>query len=228
MRNCTLAVEMLRMFKYVMENSLAQSIVIDLFKAPLSSSVLQQVKKHVFDEMECRGSKVSQLLEVAIAVEDGSYDAWKLPVTVVGALLAATFVMTLVFLGFIKYLENRTVLRNGFIIDSLGADQSTTQSVASMKALSVTSTDFSCDDTVELTARQLALDESVVRHSSEYLIVRKLCQHFRMDLLNWSTKVLLVRLKDKIAHTNLVKFVGITFHEELWKVVNPIQAKGDY
>jgi hypothetical protein len=110
MRNCTLAVEMLRMFKYVMENPLAQSIVIDLFKAPLSSSVLQQVKKHVFDEMECRGSKVAQLLEITVAVEDGSYDAWKLPVTVVGALLAATFVMTLVFLGIIKYLENKTVL----------------------------------------------------------------------------------------------------------------------
>jgi hypothetical protein len=226
MSNCTLAVEMLRMFKYVMEDPLAQTIVTDLFKAPLSNSVLQQVKKHVFDEMECQGSKVAQLLEIIVAVEDGSYDSWKLPVTVVVALLGAVIMMMLGFLGFVKYFDNRTVLRNSFIITLFGADQSVSRSMASIKALSLTSNEYLRADTTNWGVR-LDPDESIVKQASGDFLVRNLCPHFRLDVITWPTRVLLVRMKDKIMHTNVIKFVGITFHAEVWKLVTETPSKGN-
>jgi hypothetical protein len=223
MQNCTLAVELLRMFKYVMEDPLVQSILTDFFKAPLSSSVLQQVKKHVFDEMECLGNKVAQLLEIATAVEDGSYDAWKLPVIIGVALFGAIIVMMLVFLGFLKYLEIRTVLRKSFIIDLLAADLS-----MPMKASSVTSIDYSQVDTKEWTNSQLDRNESVSKQASGDYLVRKLCPHFQLDLMSWPIKVLLVRLMEKVIHANVSKFMGITFHAKVWSLITINPAKGNH
>ena len=44
MTNCTVAIELYRMFSYLLENELAQSVVSDMINVPLSATVLKQVK----------------------------------------------------------------------------------------------------------------------------------------------------------------------------------------
>lgn len=53
MLNCTVAMELYRMFGYLLEDPLAASIMVDLLKAPLTATVLDQVKWHAFGEMRC-------------------------------------------------------------------------------------------------------------------------------------------------------------------------------
>ncbi|OQV23661.1 hypothetical protein BV898_02402 [Hypsibius exemplaris] len=114
--NCTSAMELYRMFSFLLDSRLAKSIVTDLINAPLSGMVLKQVKKHALSEMRCQGEAVSELVAVRTSIENGSYDAWKVPVIVLSALFGVALIVLTVFLLYVKYKQNRSALRNAFVI----------------------------------------------------------------------------------------------------------------
>jgi hypothetical protein len=94
-----------------------------------------------------------------------------------------------------------------------------------MKAVTLNSTEHS-HDAIDQPGTHLDPNETIIRHPGGDQLVRKLCQHFQPDSMIWPTRVLLVQMKEKIMHSNIVKFLGIAFHEELWKVVTLRPAKG--
>ena len=226
MDNCTAAMELYRMFSYLLEDDFSQSIVADTINTPLSDVVLNQVKRKVLHEMKCHGLSVPDMVAVATSIENGSYDAWKLPVIIVCALLGAALVMLAAFLLYVKYTQNRSALRNTFVIP-LNVIETVTKSAGSLPTMSMTSSNPSktiTHDTMEWVASAGAGMVKVT--SGEQFLVRKLCGHLLPETMQWSAKVALVRLKEKTSHPNVMKLVGISLHDNQWKLINPCPSKG--
>ncbi|OQV22806.1 GPI ethanolamine phosphate transferase 1 [Hypsibius exemplaris] len=209
MTNCTVAMELYRMFAFLLESSVARSIVSDLINAPLSGVVWRQVKDHALDEMMCQGFRVKDLVAVATSIEDGSYDAWKLPVTIVCVLIGAALLMLLAFFLYIKYTQNRSALRNTFIIP-LNVIETVTKSAGSLPTMSVTSSNPSKTQTHDTMEWTTGAGAGVVKANT----------------MQWSTKVMLVRLKDKLSHGNLLRMVGVAYHDAKWKLITACPTKG--
>ncbi|OQV23663.1 Retinal guanylyl cyclase 2 [Hypsibius exemplaris] len=224
MQNCTTAMELYRMFSFLLENPLAQSIVIDQINAPLSVVVLRQVKQRALAEMTCGGVAVSDLVTTNMAIEDGSIDAWKLPVMVVGALLGAALLMMAVFYLYVQYTHNRSALRHTFIV-ALNVVDGATKSMGSVATMnSNNSSKTQMIDTMDWATSAGAVVVKI--KGGEHYLLRKMCFHLTPDMMQWSTKVAIVRLKEKLNHANLMKLVGISFHDGKWKLVTSCPNKG--
>jgi Protein tyrosine and serine/threonine kinase len=62
--------------------------------------------------------------------------------------------------------------------------------------------------------------------SGEQYLIRQICTHLLPETVQWSAKVALVRLKDKINHPNVMRLIGLSLHENKWKLVNICPSKG--
>ena len=169
---------------------------------------------------------MSELVAFASSIEDGSYDAWKLPVIIVCALLGAALVMLAAFSLYIKYTQNRSAIRNTFVI-GLNIIETVTKSAGSLPTMSMNSSNPSKTSTHDTLEWAAGMGVGVIKVTGgEQFLVRKLCLHLLPDTMQWSTKVMLVRLKDKLSHANVMRLVGISFHDNKWKLINPCPSKG--
>ena len=229
MANCTLAMELYRMFSYLLEDKLAQSIVAESINAPLSAVVLKQVKQRALDGMQCQGVSVKDLVAIATSIENGSNDAWRSPVIIVCALLGAALVMLVAFFLYVKYTQNRSARRSTFVIE-LDVLETAVKSVGPLPTVSVSSMNSSKNsktgtyDTVEWVAG--AGLEWLKVTSGEQFLARKLCVHLLPETMQWAAKVTLVKMKEKISHPNLMKLMGFSLHDNQWKLINSCPSKG--
>ncbi|OQV23666.1 Guanylate cyclase 2G [Hypsibius exemplaris] len=227
MVNCTAAMELYRMFAYLLEDDFAQSIVADTINTPLSPIVRKQVVQHALNEMRCQGQLVQDLVAVAISIEDGSYDAWKLPVIIVCALIGVALVMLTTFFIYVKYTQNRSAIRNTFIIALNPIEPVTAKSTGSLPTMSIASTNPSKAQTHDTIEWATGTGSGVVKvQSGEQFLVRTICSHLIPDTMQWSAKIMLVKLKEKISHANILKLIGVSLHDEKWKMVTNCPGKG--
>ena len=229
MDNCTVAMEMYRMFSYFLEDTLARTIVADMINAPISEVVLRQVKQRALDEMKCQGVSVKDLVAETTLIENGSYDAWKLPVIIVSALLGLALVMLTVFSLYVKYTQNRSALHNTFVIE-LNFVETTGKPVGSMPALSMNPANpspalkgMTHDATEGLAA---AHTEVLKVTSGEQFLARKLCGHFLPETIKWATKLTLVKMTERINHVNILPLIGVSLHDHGWKLINAWPSRG--
>ncbi|OQV23665.1 putative Retinal guanylyl cyclase 2 [Hypsibius exemplaris] len=229
MSNCILAMELYRMFSYLLEDTFAQSIVTDLINVPLSDGVLKQVKEQALSQMRCAGASVKELVAVEISKEDGSYDAWKMPVTIVCLLIGAIFCMLFAFLIYVKYTQNRSALRNTFVI-GLNVVEKAVKSVGSLHTVASANSsknNNSKTQTHDTMDWATGTDMDVVKVvGGEQFLVRTMCVHLLPDTMLWPTKVTVVRMKEKLTHANVMKLMGVSFHDGKWKLVTNCPNKG--
>ena len=167
----------------------------------------------------CLGSRVPDLVALAISIEDGSHDAWKIPVMIVCALIGLTLFMLLVFYLYVKYTHNQSALRGTYVVDL-----NVVESGAKSAGLSELSLNSSYNSKMDL---QTSQGESIIKvNSGERLLARKLCAHLHPESMQWAAKVMLVKFKDRMTHQNVLRLVGLYFHENRWKLINACPSKG--
>lgn len=200
--------------------SLARTIYSSvLLQAPLTSSVREQVDIRVLSQMKCLNQSVKSMVDFAVSIENGTYDAWKLPTVLVFMLV--TFMLSggasLVCIG--KYQQNKAALHNTFIL-SIPELQST-KSLVSMNSAFTGRSAASCGWNPQ------NLDPVLVKQDGgETLLLAPLCTHLDPGALRWSCKLATVKLRDLAQHVNVMKFLGLSFYRDKWYLVSTYPIKG--
>ena len=119
----------------------------------------------------------------------GSFDAWKLPVIIMCALIGAALIMLFAFYLYIKYTQNRSILRNTFIV-GLNVIEPVAKSTGSLPTMSMASSNNSKTQTHSTMEWGAGTEVGVVKVvGGEQFLTRTLCGHLQPEALQWSAKV---------------------------------------
>ncbi|XP_055347537.1 uncharacterized protein LOC129594773 [Paramacrobiotus metropolitanus] len=223
MRNCTTAMELYRMFDYLLSDPLAQTVARDLMKVPLSANVFNQVRQQALFQMTCQSHNVKEMTDYAVSLEDGSHDAWKLPTAIVIVLVMAIGLIIFSVWGFAQYQKHKSALTNSFIVPAavIEAHAKPVGSAVSTKSR------HSGPSSGEVVDWITGFEGEIVHQMiGDNLLLTTLCYHLEPTALRWQTKVMLVHFRDDIDHGNVLKFIGICERKQRWNVISICPAKG--
>lgn len=179
--------------------------------------------------MKCGGSSLRDMVELAVSIENGTYQQWKTPVFIVVSLALVAMLFGVVFFLYVQYKHHKSALRNEYIIPYEDLIASNTRSSPSL--ITITSeidpvANRDEDDAPEWTSKGFhAL--KVKKTATEPVMLTQLCQHLRPPL-RWATKVTLIAFQEKISNDHVTKFLGLTRHKEKWHAVFQYPTKGMY
>jgi hypothetical protein len=197
----------------------------DFTKAPLSEKILSKIHLQVFRQMECKGEKLDAMVELAISIENGSHDAWKVPVAIVFALIGVICFMSLGSYAYFTYTKHKHVLTNTFIIHLETPHELQSGHKASSHSINSTG-QRSAAETVD-TLADYPHGLSVLRLAGgEICLLQALCPHLSGETLLWKSRILLVQMRDQMTHINILKFMGISFRDSVWTLVTACPSKG--
>lgn len=222
MTNCTVATELYRLFDYLLNDSLAKSIAVDLVKVPLSERVLEQVQKKVLLKWTCKGKRVRDLVDYQIAIENGLIGAWKLPLGICLGIVILCLLVGAVTMIYVEYHRSKDALRNTFIV-SIGASENGAKSNSSFGTTSVAHA-----QSLDLASFGYNGAEIFKESGCEPLLLRHLCDHFVPvpETLRWKTRKLFVKFCHQIHQHNVIRLMGITFYDSSWRYVAQCPSKG--
>lgn len=170
---------------------------------------------------------MKDLVELAISIEDGTHDAWKLPVIVTLAILGIIITGLAAVFYYAKYQQNKGALRNTFIIPSVTLEGGL-KSTTSMRTLSTGS------------AASSAVSKSIIWYSPRFdsvvvkqglgdnLLLTGLCPHLFPNSLRWPCRVAMIKTRDLVGHPSVMRFLGLCLYEEQWKIVCSYPSKGEF
>ena len=215
-----------RFFKFVLTEPIAQSVARDLINAPISDTVQRMIEEQVFNKMECKGTRVQELVNVAIAIETGAYDAWKFPVAVCLAILFIILLVTIISVGYVQFSRNLRVVQGSYFVEAHD-EHDLHKSQTSIGASSLGTSQASQS---RLTGR-FGADNVVVRFmhpQGERCLAKTLCSHFQAETLIWRTKKLLVKMTDDLVHVNVVRAMGVAKRESGLRLITYMPRKGRF
>lgn len=222
MTNCTVATELYRMFNFVLGDPLAQSITSELYKAPLTPSVLGRVRTHVLDELKCRGKRVKDMVDRDVSIENGTFEQWKTPVFIVVSFLIVIIILLVCFFSYLKFNKYKNVLTQKYCLnlDAMAAFAS-----KSSMSMASTMTDASRmdHDSDDLTSPGFPPENIIVTFGGS-VILGRMCSHIQPPL-KWRTKATFVHYQEMNSH-HVMKFLGVADRDNKWHYVFQYPTRG--
>ena len=208
--NCTVTVELARYVEWFLTSVQADAEAHNHLMVQVSPETANRIRLEVLERMTCDGQLVMDLVRQQRYHEEESLKTWKLPVQIVTPLIAFVIILLILYaiqqrVKYLRMLERDDWKINFFEIDFVMPKKR--YWVASSEAAPTSSGCWAGRWNVhEVVVRPLSI-------ASVFVVNRKM-------------KQMLMRMRDKIEHENVARFLGISMHNDAIFLVEQYCANG--